>query len=76
MALHDGTAPVYYGADRATVHIGRVVWHSPERPPYPRPVAGYCDNPDALTLAEAVSVTCPDCLAEANRRTTRKEANR
>ena len=76
--LRAGGAPVYYGDDRAAVHIGTVVWRGSRV--WSRPVLGFCQTErppvGTLRLAYGVSVTCPDCLAEANRRTTMKESRR
>jgi hypothetical protein len=77
-ALHVSAAPVFYGDDRTTVHIGYVAWNGP-RPPQPHTLGrGLCPVVMGrdMTLAEGVSVTCPACLAEANRLAAAKEARR
>jgi hypothetical protein len=79
-----GAAPVWYGSDRDSVHLGmtRQSVLGPDRPRQVLDNSGLCWRgrstryPVTLTLAPGRTVTCGDCLAEANRRTTRKETNR
>lgn len=79
--LSYAAVPVYYGSDRNNIHLGmtRQSVLGAERSVVPLDNSGLCWRgrsdryPVYVTTAQGVSVTCADCIEEANRRQAAKE---
>lgn len=82
MSVRYGAAPVFYGSNYRTVHLGmtRSAVYTDPAVRIPLDNSGLCWRgrsdryPVTLSLAEGVSVNCAECIEEANRRQAAKEA--